>query len=271
MPRVLIIGYGKMGRIHAQHLSEMGVPWDYHDPFIPGGVDLNQLGDYTHAIIATPIPTHYEVYRKLDAFPGRILIEKPVVVCPEHLHVLDDPRVFAGMCERFNPAVVALNAHVRSNEIVTLEFCRTSLTGDVVDVGIHDLDLFCHLLELRDVPDWWWDGDVLVANADGVEGRFRWPATEHRERTIFVMTRTESLSVDLISPRIDRQPVARGWPVATELAAFLAGDRVDATVAHAWLTRIVNCCDLSVSRNGSCNLTAHNHVIYNRLSARNGC
>jgi len=105
MPRVLILGLGKMGRIRAKHLSEMGVAWGFHDPFVPGGVGLDRLGDYTHAIIATPIPTHYDIYRKLDAFPGRILIEKPVVVRHEHLHVLDDPRVFPGMCERFNPAV----------------------------------------------------------------------------------------------------------------------------------------------------------------------
>lgn len=90
MPRVLIIGYGTMGRIHAKHLSELGVSWDFHDPFVLGGVGLDRLADYSHAIIATPIPTHHEVYRQLEEFPGRILIEKPVVVLPEQLHVLDE-------------------------------------------------------------------------------------------------------------------------------------------------------------------------------------
>ena len=149
MPRVLIIGYGKMGRIHGKHLSEMGVPWDYHDPFVDGGVGLDRLGGYTHVIITTPIPTHYDIYRKLDGFPGRILIEKPVVVRPEHLHVLDDERVFPGMCERFNPAFETLKSCISHTEINSMEFCRTSLSTDVVDVGIHDLDLFCHLLQGR--------------------------------------------------------------------------------------------------------------------------
>ena len=242
MPRVLILGLGKMGRIHGKHLTEMGVPWDYHDPFVDGGVGLDCLDGYTHTIIATPIPTHYDIYRKLDGFPGRILIEKPVVVRPEHLHVLDDPRVFPGMCERFNPAAEALKSCIRPAEINSMEFCRTSLTADLVDVGIHDLDLFCHLLRLQDVPECWWEGELLVANAYGVTGRFRWPVTEDRERSIVVTTLTESLSVDLIGQQLNGQQVEREWPVAKELTAFLAGVRLESAVAHVWLTHITGYC-----------------------------
>ena len=237
MPRVLIIGLGKMGRIHAKHLSEMGVPWGFHDPFVPGGVGLDRLGGYTHAIIATPILTHYDIYRKLDGFPGRILIEKPVVVRPEHLHVLDDPRVFPGMCERFNPAVEALKSCIRPAEINSMEFCRTSLTGDVVDVGIHDLDLFCHLLKLQEVPKCWWEGELLVANGYGVEGRFRWPVTVERMRTVVVTTACRRIEVDLLAQRIDGHQLPFVWPVRRELQSFLYGKRPHATVSHAWLSR----------------------------------
>lgn len=225
-----------MGRIHAKHLSEIGVPWDYHDPFIAGGVGLDRLADYTHAIIATPIPTHY---RQLEEFPGRILIEKPVVVRPEHLQVLDDERVFAGMCERFNPVVEALKASVRPEDIISLEFCRTSLTGHVADVGIHDLDLYCHLLELRDVPDWCWEGDTLVAKANGVKGRFHWPTSVERQRTITVTTAEGKLATDLLGQRIDAQKLSVCWPVKKELRAFLEGELTEASVSHSWLTEIV--------------------------------
>ena len=239
MPRVLILGFGKMGRIHGKHLSEMGVPWDYHDPFVDGGVGLDRLDRYTHAIIATPIPKHYDIYRKLDGFPGRILIEKPVVVRPEHLHVLDDPRVFPGMCERFNPAVESLKSCVLPAEINSMEFCRTSLTGDVMDVGIHDLDLFCHILDLGNVPESWWDGEVLVASAYGVEGRFRWPVNAERSRQIVVATASRRLEADLLAQEIDGHQLPFVWPVRRELQAFLDGEQVPAAVSHAWLVQVV--------------------------------
>ena len=119
-----------------------------------------------------------------------------------------------------------------------MEFCRTSLTGDVMDVGVHDLDLFCHLLQLQDVPECWWEGELLVANTYGVEGRFRWPATNERERSIVVTTQTKSLSADLIDQQMDGQQIEPEWPVAKELTAFLVGDRPDSVVAHDWLTHI---------------------------------
>lgn len=225
MPRVLIIGYGKMGHIHARHLTQMGVPWDYHDPFVPGGVGLDRLLEYTHAIIATPYPTHYDVFRQLDEFAGRILIEKPVVVRAEHLWVLEDERVFAGMSERFNPAVQALKARVRLEEIVSLEFCRTCRAGDIIDVGIHDLDLFCHLLDLREVPEWRWEGDELVANAGGVEGRFQWPVTEECRRTITVSTVGGWHELDLVTQHLDGESLARAWPVAESWRRLWLGSR----------------------------------------------
>jgi len=228
-----------MGRVHAKHLSEMGIAWDFYDPFVPGGVGLDCLGGYTHAIIATPISTHYGIYRKLDGFPGRILIEKPVVVRPEHLHVLDDPRVLPGMCERFNPAVEALKSCILPAEINSMEFCRTSLTADVMDVGIHDLDLFCHLLELRDLPAWRWADDLLIADAYGVEGRFRWPVNAERSRQIVVATASRRLEADLLAQEIDGQPLPFVWPVRRELQAFLNGDRAAAAVSHAWLVQVV--------------------------------
>lgn len=237
---VLIIGYGKMGRIHGKHLTEMGVPWEFHDPHLPGGVGLDRLADCTHAIVATPIDTHYDVYCRLADFPGRILIEKPVVTRAEHLHVLDDERVFAGMCERFNPAVEAMKARARPDEIVALEFCRTSLTGDVVDVGIHDLDLFCHLLELRKVPDYRWEGDTLIANANGVEGRFQWPESQGRHRTITATTICQRQEVDLFDQRMGENQIIRTWPVARELSAFLSGECLNAALSHVWMTRLVD-------------------------------
>jgi hypothetical protein len=233
--RVLIVGFGKMGRIHAKHLSEMHVAWSYHDPFLPGGVAWDRWRDFTHAIIATPISTHYEVYRQLDAFRGRILIEKPVVVRPEHLAVLDDPRVFPGMCERFNPAVEALRARVRPEEIVRLEFCRTSPNGDPADVGIHDLDLFCHFLDLQGVPECAWEEDEFVAAAGAVRGRFRWPKSLEKRRTVCLATRSTLVRTDLAVP-LTASGKASAWPVHRELLAFLGNEeRPDARISHRLL------------------------------------
>jgi predicted dehydrogenase len=243
--RVLIIGFGKMGRIHAKHLSSMGAAWSHHDPFVPEGVGLDRISEFTHAIIATPIPTHYEVYRRLDAFPGRILIEKPVVADPEHLSVLDDERVFPGMCERYNPAVQELKAGINSARIVALEFCRSSVAGNPADVGIHDLDLFCHLLELTEAPGCWWEGDEFVAAAAGVTARFRWPCSPNPRRTIGVTTRASRFEVNLVIHPAEAGCVSR-WPIHRELTAFLEGkDRPDARVSHRLL---ISCLEASNNR-----------------------
>lgn len=224
--QVLIIGYGKMGRIHGKHLTELGVPWNYHDPAVGHGVGLQSLPEFTHVIVATPIDTHYDVFRALGGFDGRILIEKPVVIRREQLHVLSDPRVFPGMSERFNDAAPKdLPAGC-----VLIEFCRQ---GSRKEVAIHDLDLFC---QLTGATEWDWiidhRGSVVLVRSGNVRGMFRWHEGEPRERT--VTTHTDGGTVqtfDLLHPQAP--------PILAELRSFLRGDQLDARPAHRLLLDII--------------------------------
>lgn len=236
--RVLIIGYGKMGRIHGKHLAELGVPWEYHDPHVPGGVGLDRLASCTHAIIATPIDTHYDVYRRLDDFPGRILLEKPVVTRAEHLYVLDDPRVFPGMCERFNPAVAEVRRlHPRCRSI---EFVRTGAVAKVEDIAIHDLDLCCVLHGWEEVPEWHWrDGRLHADDRDGKAATFCWTASTRTERWLRIENGGKPCFADLLAQSVDGRQIERDWPVSRELTSFLRGDRLDAGIAHEWLAEIL--------------------------------
>jgi hypothetical protein len=235
MPRVIIIGFGKMGRIHAKHLAELGVAWDYFDPFVDGGVRRIENQTYTHAIISTPIASHFQSYRELEGFPGPILIEKPVVVCEEHFGILDDPRVVPGMVERFNPAVAALKSLMGRPPAMTMTFHRTSLTGDVADIGIHDLDLFTHLAQNAEPCGLEWDGETFVIHARNVEARFNWRKSTVRQTLVECSTLSGHFAADLYAQKIDGIELPHRWPIKAELQAFLAGNSVDAKRSHRLL------------------------------------
>ncbi|MCC7421317.1 MAG: hypothetical protein IT428_13620 [Planctomycetaceae bacterium] len=222
--RVLIIGYGKMGRIHGKHLTELGVPWDYCDPLVAHSVGLNRLPEFTHVIVATPIDTHHDVFRALHQFAGRILIEKPVAILHEHLHVLDDPRVFPGMSERFNDAA----PRSLPSGCCLIEFARQ---GTRKEVAIHDLDLFC---QLTGATEWEIEhsGSVVIVRSEGVRGVFRWHEGDPRERTVTSHTDGGTVETfDLLHPRTP--------PILSELRAFLGGHSIDARAAHRLLVEIM--------------------------------
>ena len=232
MSTVLIMGLGRMGKIHAKHLTEMGVSWEYFDPYIPGGVARIDIRRYTHAVIATPTDIHVESYRMLDGFSGQILIEKPVTTDRHQLCILDDPRIFAGMVERFNPAVVTLKRQAREAEIVTLDFFRTSATGVFEDIGIHDIDLFVHLLDIEELPQIEWHPGGLILHAGRFEGHFAWQASPTRITEIISTLTTGVVTTDLVKQSINGVTLPHAWPIQRELQCFLAGDSLNAKLSH---------------------------------------
>ena len=86
------------------------------------------------------------------------------------------------------------------------------------------------------VPDFRWERDVLVVDAAGVEGRFRWPRASRKSRTFGVTTRAGRREVDLLATCADGRGV---WPVSRELQSFLNGGRLDARIAHELLVRVL--------------------------------
>lgn len=223
--KCLIVGYGKMGQIHAKHLDEFEVEWSFYDPSYPE-TEFNTDG-FTHVIISCPTAFHYEMFRKLDNFYGKILIEKPVVLDREHLWVLRDHRVYPGMVERYNPATLSLNHY--DKPFKELIFERHSVTGDMTDIGIHDIDLALWLLGY-DKPV-----QVLRARHDfahvaigDVDVKFIWKRSGERIRSLVI--NNEDV-VDFDKQLINgNPPILRGkqleykFPVRGELYNMLDED-----------------------------------------------
>lgn len=123
-----------MGKGYAKTLSSLNIPFDYYDP--PLGKD--KFTNFTHALITTPIKTHYESYNLIKNYINdeKIMIIKPVVFLPEEISLLDK-NIFFGMPERYNS--------LPDFDSSFIKFDRFNETYDefpIFDLGIHDIDLF---------------------------------------------------------------------------------------------------------------------------------
>ncbi len=142
--RLALYGYGHMGRLHARHLADHDVV--VIDPVLgldgePRGIDA--------AILATPTGTHAAIALPLLERGVPCLVEKPMAATLEEARALAAfPHVMVGHVERFNPAYRAL-AGVDARFVVAERVGRFTPRGTDVDVildlMIHDLDLFLHL------------------------------------------------------------------------------------------------------------------------------
>ena len=103
-------------------------------------------------VVATPTHTHAEIGRQLMELGVDVLIEKPIAQTPDEARMLVETATRTGRIlqvghlERFNPAVMALQAVISQPlffEVHRLsEFSPRSLDVDVVlDLMIHDIDI----------------------------------------------------------------------------------------------------------------------------------
>lgn len=250
---VLIIGYGNMGKNHGKTLSELGVHWSWYDPYIEK--KEFSLDGITHVIIATPILSHYKVYKTLDGFKGRILIEKPMIVSRNHFEIFSDSRVFPGLLERFNPAVVKLK-EVFPNDIVNITFTR--LVGYATDnlfleIGIHDLDLLLMLFDVTNLDR------VKICDFgagkkteyylslildEKVNCKFSWMVSEEKTRSI-ECSGVDTLYVDLCNQKVFYNnlllDVTYQKPLGLELHHFLYSmDLIDSKLSHELMLRVLD-------------------------------
>ena len=171
--RVAVVGAGRMGKLHARVLSEMG------DAELACVVDTNEatarsvarqrdceaLTDSADAvsradaaIIAVPTLSHLDAARPFVEAGKSVLIEKPLtddVAGGEQLIALAEKTgasVQVGHTERFNPAVIAMQKYaihpkfIEAHRISPFTF-RSADVGVVLDMMIHDIDLVLMLAE----------------------------------------------------------------------------------------------------------------------------
>jgi predicted dehydrogenase len=172
--RVAVVGAGVMGRNHARVYSEMPevelVAVADSVPDVARRVTLRSGGTaYTDFVamldqakpqaitIATPTSQHLAVAREAMLRGIHVLVEKPIALSVAAAQEMIDlaqatgTLLTVGHIERFNPAVIALKAHIANGELGRLfqidarrqsPFpARIRDVGVVVDLAVHDLDI----------------------------------------------------------------------------------------------------------------------------------
>lgn len=142
--KVMIIGYGKMGKIHEKYLMMTDTNYITDDITYPEHPSIN---DVTHVIICTPIDTHYNVWRNLRSkgFDGPILCEKPACTKRSEFDMLLDPLLSVGLCERYNTEVNRVKNEIDKigDKAVSLRYTSmTPIKKDIyTEIFIHGVDL----------------------------------------------------------------------------------------------------------------------------------
>jgi len=159
---VAIVGYGKMGKFYdnllmAKYLVDVRpvqgrVCFSYVDEFISYGQPVDLV------IVSTPSDTHFAICQKLLHAGYDVLVEKPICLSSLEARILEDLAESKGLVlyqttlERYNPLVKFLAKNVLSDEVARIESYRfgtkpprSYVEEPKFDLGIHDVDLWCHL------------------------------------------------------------------------------------------------------------------------------
>lgn len=260
-PKLLIVGFGSMGKLHAKYAEMLGVDWRWRDMDPDAGPLERRCDDpkdpvsFTHIIIATPAATHGDVLRSFDCYssPPNILVEKPGVTHVDDLDLLKGDRVSVGLVERFNPAFQTLRGRVSPGKVLSIDFIRCSARpvsrikeSSFIDVGMHDIDLLLQLFgddAIRSVSAKR-NGNTFCMTATLSEGqiaRFIWSnETFHKEREVRVRQTDCNFVCDLIEQTVRKYSlsednknvvesvyVEKASPLLQEMRSFMSGARVD--------------------------------------------
>jgi len=159
---VAIVGFGKMGGFYdnllqAKYLVDVRpapgrVCFNYVEEFISYGQPVDLV------IVATPSDTHYKICHQLLLAGYDVLVEKPICLSSLEAATLEDLALSKGLLlyqttlERYNPLVKFLAKNVQSEEVSKIESYRygtrpprSYVEEPKFDLGIHDVDLWCHL------------------------------------------------------------------------------------------------------------------------------
>jgi UDP-N-acetylglucosamine 3-dehydrogenase len=183
---VAVVGAGNMGRHHARNYARLQgadlravVDQDLERAralahrfgaaaFADVGQLLRELPDVAAASVAVPTSLHAEVAGALLSAGRHVLVEKPIAPTLEEadrlLELANQNSVVlaVGHVERFNPAVRELKRLIdegRMGSPLSLIARRVGLmppqirdANVIVDLAVHDIDIFCYLLDAES-PD----------------------------------------------------------------------------------------------------------------------
>jgi len=170
--RTAVIGVGYLGRFHAQKYAQLegskliGVVDQNHQAAQAVGAELGvpALNDYRELLgkvdavsLAVPTPLHHAIGRELLDSGIHVLIEKPIATTTQEAQELIDIArkrqcvLQVGHLERFNPAIVAAVARLKTPRFVESHRLapfkqRGTDVSVVLDLMIHDIDLIQELV-----------------------------------------------------------------------------------------------------------------------------
>lgn len=183
MPGVAVIGTGNWGKNHARIYKEL-----WHEGIvdtvkicdvdennlrtISSTLGLESVADYRELTnapdiqavsIATPSKTHYHIAKEFMESGKDVLVEKPITMDLKEAEELvkvaarRDRILMAGHLFRYHPAVCELKRRMDAGELGAIQImisCRLSFglprrdMGVIYALGIHELDMFCYLLDV---------------------------------------------------------------------------------------------------------------------------
>jgi predicted dehydrogenase len=136
-------------------------------PMVTDYRDLISDPDVDAVSIATPSATHYRIAREFMEAGKDVLVEKPMTMdrdeAKDLVRISEDNGsiLMAGHIFRYHPAVRELKARIDAGELGNVQNIVSNRLdfglprrdmGVIYALGVHELDLFCHLLD-RDYPD----------------------------------------------------------------------------------------------------------------------
>jgi predicted dehydrogenase len=215
----LVVGAGRMGRLHARVLTDLGYAVTTEDPVAPADVRYlhpSRRRRFDVVCVAVPIRALAWEAVTLQGHRGRLLVEKPFAATVGEAMIARDvlrrQRVAVGYVERFNPRAVELRDRLHGRTVKGAVFvrCNDRPTPDLdLDLRSHDLDLAYWL----GIP---WARCAFIATGNG--------PVKRREIHVDVAG-GERITVDLMDHA--QQPLRDQWK------AFLAGRPGPASVDDA--------------------------------------
>jgi predicted dehydrogenase len=216
------------------------------------------LGEVDAVSVATVTPAHHAVVRDFLQAGAHVLVEKPITETPaqalELIHLAKSKRLVlqVGHLERFNPAIIAAEPHLRTPRFIECHRLapyreRGTDVNVVLDLMIHDIDIVQTIVgvpieTIEAIGTAVFSEEIDIANA-----RIRFTngcvtnATASRvsmktERKLRIFEDAAYLSIDLqqkILTVIEKRagPVAPGQlPVSISEQSFDAGDALRAEI-----------------------------------------
>ena len=232
MLKVALLGCGRWGKNHLKvlanlrdkgllnHITVVDTSKQVRDAAILADDTKSSMDgvDADFVVVATPSDLHSEQSQKLISNGYHVLVEKPLGCCEsEAAQVIASARengriLGVGLLLRFHPAVSLANQMINNGElgrIQSLRFVRRTErpapeNGNVIEsLGVHAIDLMCHLMSESEPSAVYTEGDEIEARValefpHGIEALIdvAWNASKER-RSVTIAGSSATLRFDL--------------------------------------------------------------------------